>query len=64
MNPWNITEVAAAIGQALNMQPEEREKRHQHNFLHVSRHTAQEWAETFVRYVITCPHMNIKVHPF
>ncbi|KAJ8532297.1 hypothetical protein K7X08_012220 [Anisodus acutangulus] len=48
VNPWNITEVASSIGQALNMSPEEREKRHRHNFLHVTTHTAQEWAETFV----------------
>ena len=51
VNPWNITEVAASIGQALNMSPEEREKRHRHNFHHVKTHTAQEWAETFVRYM-------------
>ena len=49
MNPWNITEVADAIEQALNMTAEEREKRHRHNFVHVTTHTAQEWAETFVR---------------
>ncbi|XP_020890485.1 alpha,alpha-trehalose-phosphate synthase [UDP-forming] 1 [Arabidopsis lyrata subsp. lyrata] len=48
VNPWNITEVAASIGQALNMTAEEREKRHRHNFHHVKTHTAQEWAETFV----------------
>ncbi|KAK3198524.1 hypothetical protein Dsin_021939 [Dipteronia sinensis] len=48
VNPWNITEVAASIGRALNMSPEEREKRHRHNFAHVTTHTAQEWAETFV----------------
>ncbi|XP_038998490.1 alpha,alpha-trehalose-phosphate synthase [UDP-forming] 1-like isoform X2 [Hibiscus syriacus] len=48
VNPWNITEVAASISQALNMSAEEREKRHQHNFHHVTSHTAQEWAETFV----------------
>ncbi|XP_023765538.1 alpha,alpha-trehalose-phosphate synthase [UDP-forming] 1 [Lactuca sativa] len=48
VNPWNITEVAASIGQALNMSAEEREKRHLHNFSHVTTHTAQEWAETFV----------------
>lgn len=52
MNPWNITEVAASIAEALNMSAEEREKRHKHNFAHVTSHTAQEWAETFVRY--TC----------
>ncbi|XP_050111458.1 alpha,alpha-trehalose-phosphate synthase [UDP-forming] 1-like isoform X2 [Malus sylvestris] len=48
VNPWNITEVANSIAQALNMPSEEREKRHKHNFLHVTTHTAQEWAETFV----------------
>ncbi|KAK6134447.1 hypothetical protein DH2020_031812 [Rehmannia glutinosa] len=48
INPWNITEVAAAIGQALSMPVEEREKRHRHNFEHVTTHTAQQWAEFFV----------------
>ncbi|KAF1002534.1 alpha,alpha-trehalose-phosphate synthase [UDP-forming] 1-like [Apium graveolens] len=48
VNPWNITEVASSIGQALNMRADEREKRHDHNFYHVTTHTAQEWAETFV----------------
>ncbi|KAF5176293.1 Trehalose-6-phosphate synthase [Thalictrum thalictroides] len=48
VNPWNITEVASSIGYALNMPPEEREKRHHHNFMHVTTHTAQDWAETFV----------------
>ncbi|XP_073137496.1 alpha,alpha-trehalose-phosphate synthase [UDP-forming] 1-like isoform X2 [Henckelia pumila] len=48
VNPWNISEVSNAIGQALNMPAEEREKRHQHNFEHVTAHTAQRWAEFFV----------------
>ncbi|KAK4492729.1 hypothetical protein RD792_003549 [Penstemon davidsonii] len=48
VNPWNVTEVASAIGQALSMPAEEREKRHQHNFEHVTTHTAQQWAEFFV----------------
>ncbi|XP_004488988.1 alpha,alpha-trehalose-phosphate synthase [UDP-forming] 1 isoform X2 [Cicer arietinum] len=48
VNPWNITEVAKAISKALNMKSPEREKRHRHNFHHVTTHTAQEWAETFV----------------
>lgn len=49
VNPWNITEVANSIFIALTMNPEEREKRHRHNFAHVTTHTAQEWAQTFVR---------------
>lgn len=48
VNPWNISKVAEAIAKALNMPSEEREKRHRHNFHHVTTHTAQEWAETFV----------------
>ncbi|KZV44015.1 trehalose-phosphate synthase 1 [Dorcoceras hygrometricum] len=48
VNPWNISEVSAAIGQALNMSAEEREKRHRYNFAHVTTHTAQRWAEFFV----------------
>ncbi|KDP34467.1 hypothetical protein JCGZ_11938 [Jatropha curcas] len=48
VNPWNITEVADSIREALTMSCEDREKRHRHNFKHVTTHTAQEWAETFV----------------
>ncbi|KAL4563413.1 hypothetical protein LXL04_027454 [Taraxacum kok-saghyz] len=48
VNPWNVTEVASAISYALNMPSEEREKRHHHNYVHVTTHTSQEWAETFV----------------
>ncbi|XP_024984056.1 alpha,alpha-trehalose-phosphate synthase [UDP-forming] 1-like [Cynara cardunculus var. scolymus] len=48
VNPWNITEVASSIAYALNMPAEEREKRHHNNFMHVTTHTSQEWAETFV----------------
>ncbi|GFQ06413.1 alpha alpha-trehalose-phosphate synthase [UDP-forming] 1 [Phtheirospermum japonicum] len=48
VNPWNITEVAAAIGHALTMPVEEREKRYWHNFNHVTTHSAQQWAEFFV----------------
>ncbi|XP_071715169.1 alpha,alpha-trehalose-phosphate synthase [UDP-forming] 1-like [Rutidosis leptorrhynchoides] len=48
VNPWNITEVASAIAYALNMPSDEREKRHQYNYMHVTTHTSQEWAETFI----------------
>lgn len=50
MNPWNVTEITSSICYALTMPADEREKRHRHNFTHVSTHTSQEWAETFVRY--------------
>lgn len=48
VNPWNITEVANSIRDALTMPSDEREKRHRHNYAHVTNHTAQDWAETFV----------------
>ncbi|XP_022715686.1 alpha,alpha-trehalose-phosphate synthase [UDP-forming] 1-like [Durio zibethinus] len=48
VNPWNVTEVASSIGYALNMPANEREKRHHHNFMHVTTHTSQEWAATFI----------------
>ncbi|KVH89427.1 Glycosyl transferase, family 20 [Cynara cardunculus var. scolymus] len=48
VNPWNVTEVAASIAYALNMPSDERNKRHNHNFMHVTTHTSQAWAETFV----------------
>jgi trehalose-6-phosphate synthase len=59
VNPWNIAEVAASISQALNMPADEREKMHQHNFMHVTTHTSQEWAATFVRYSPYCVAANI-----
>uniref|UniRef100_A0A251UEA9 Putative trehalose-phosphatase/synthase 3 n=1 Tax=Helianthus annuus TaxID=4232 RepID=A0A251UEA9_HELAN len=48
VNPWNITDVASSILYALDMPSEEREKRHNHNFMHVITHTCQKWAETFL----------------
>ncbi|KAH7446821.1 hypothetical protein KP509_01G077700 [Ceratopteris richardii] len=48
VNPWNISDVAAAIKYALDMPESEREECHLHNFEHVTTHTAQVWAETFV----------------
>ncbi|KAJ7551871.1 hypothetical protein O6H91_06G033100 [Diphasiastrum complanatum] len=48
INPWNISEVAASIEDALTMKEVERKERHRHNFMHVTTHTAQVWADTFV----------------
>ncbi|KAJ0550730.1 putative alpha,alpha-trehalose-phosphate synthase (UDP-forming) [Helianthus annuus] len=50
VNPWNITDVASSILYALNMPSEEREKRHNHNFMHVITHTCKKWAKTFLRF--------------
>nr|AAD00829.1 SL-TPS/P [Selaginella lepidophylla] len=48
INPWNIIESSNAIADALNMPEEEREERHRHNFMHITTHSAQVWAETFI----------------
>ncbi|MCO5558803.1 hypothetical protein L7F22_012390 [Adiantum nelumboides] len=48
VNPWNISDVAAAIKEALDMSEADREECHCHNFEHVTTHTAQVWADTFV----------------
>ncbi len=52
VNPWNIKEMSIAIRDALNMPEMERKERHNHNFSHVTHHTAQAWADTFVRWEI------------
>ena len=49
VNPWNVVDVAGAIEDALTMPEEERVERHRYNFMHVTTHTAQAWADTFVR---------------
>lgn len=48
VNPWNVSDVAASIEDALTMSEAERAERHKHNFQHVTVHTAQAWADTFV----------------
>ncbi|VVA91594.1 unnamed protein product [Arabis nemorensis] len=48
MNPWNVTEVASAIKEALNMPSEERETRHRVNFQYVKTHSAKKWGDDFM----------------
>ncbi|KFM22881.1 Alpha,alpha-trehalose-phosphate synthase [UDP-forming] 1 [Auxenochlorella protothecoides] len=48
VNPWNVSDLAAAIGYALRMPERERRERHRHNYAHVTVHTAQTWADTFI----------------
>ncbi|KAG2501762.1 hypothetical protein HYH03_000262 [Edaphochlamys debaryana] len=48
VNPWNISDMAAAIYDALSMSEEERRERHRQNYMHVQTHTAQHWADTFI----------------
>ncbi|BDA46931.1 probable alpha,alpha-trehalose-phosphate synthase [UDP-for [Coccomyxa sp. Obi] len=48
VNPWNITDMAAAIEDALTMSDQERRERHRQNYMHVTIHTSQTWADTFI----------------
>lgn len=50
VNPWNTTQVAAAINSALNMTPQELELRHHELHRYVTTtNTATMWAQSFVR---------------
>ncbi len=48
VNPWNVRDMAAAIEDALTMTEAERRERQRQNFFHITVHTAQAWADTFV----------------
>ncbi|KAL0659869.1 hypothetical protein Bca4012_080454 [Brassica carinata] len=48
VNPWNVKEVSNAIGEALSMSREEKEKKHQINFQYVKTHSTQQWADDFM----------------
>ena len=48
VNPWNITDLSAAISDALTMTDAERRERHRQNYMHISIHTSQTWADTFI----------------
>ena len=48
VNPWNITDMAAAIEDALTMSDVERRERHRQNYMHITIHTSQTWADTFI----------------
>ena len=48
VNPYNVTDVASAIKDALTMPEVEKIERHRSSFSHVSIHTSQAWADTFI----------------
>ncbi|PSC73982.1 Alpha,alpha-trehalose-phosphate synthase [UDP-forming] 1 [Micractinium conductrix] len=48
VNPWNINDLSQAIEYALMMSDAERRERHRQNYMHVTIHTAQTWADTFI----------------
>lgn len=48
VNPWNVNDLAHAIEYALTMNDAERRERHRQNYMHVTIHTAQTWADNFI----------------
>lgn len=48
VNPHNVIDITANIEDALTMSGSERKDRQRQNYLHVTTHTAQVWADTFV----------------
>ncbi|KAJ3120370.1 threalose-6-phosphate phosphatase [Nowakowskiella sp. JEL0407] len=52
VNPWDYLGVANAIHEALSMTKEERQQKHQQQFDHVSTHTANFWASSFIKELV------------
>ncbi|CAJ0644305.1 9964_t:CDS:10 [Entrophospora sp. SA101] len=48
VNPWDYTGVAKAINDALYLSPKEKKEKHMQLYKHVTTHTAQFWADSFV----------------
>lgn len=48
VNPWDYVEVAMAIHEALSLSMEERIRRHQSLYEHVSSHSSVYWANSFI----------------
>ena len=53
VNPFNTDEVAKALYEALHMERQEREERHQYMVEYVMRFNAQHWADDFVTDLLT-----------
>ena len=47
-NPWNPDEIADALNEALKMSKEEKEAKHKWAFNHVTKHTADNWANILI----------------
>ncbi|RGB26990.1 glycosyltransferase family 20 protein [Rhizophagus diaphanus] len=52
VNPWDYSGVAKAINDALNLPAEEKKSKHMQLYKQVTNHTAQSWADSFVKELI------------
>ncbi|CAG8440488.1 10953_t:CDS:10 [Acaulospora colombiana] len=53
VNPWDYTGVARAIDDALRLPTEEKRLKHKQLLKHVTSHTAQFWARSFIKELLT-----------
>ncbi|CAG8747162.1 16774_t:CDS:2, partial [Gigaspora rosea] len=54
VNPWDYSGVAKAINDALTMSNEEKQNKHLQLYRHVTIHTAQFWAKSFIKELVQC----------
>ncbi|KAI0363228.1 trehalose 6-phosphate phosphatase [Pilatotrama ljubarskyi] len=52
INPWNLSEVAAAMHRGLTMSDEEKIRRHQQLYKTVTTHTSQTWAAMLTKMLL------------
>ncbi|CAO3613141.1 unnamed protein product [Mucor hiemalis] len=53
VNPWDYADVARNIAEALTMPIEEKITRHEKLYSHVTSHTAEFWAHSFVKQLVS-----------
>ncbi|CAG8604108.1 9636_t:CDS:10 [Cetraspora pellucida] len=58
VNPWDYSGVAKAINDALTMSDDERQNKHMQLYRHVTIHTAQFWAKSFIKELIHSLNIN------
>lgn len=65
INPWDLTNVAKEINNALTMSPEKRQSMRSNLYAHVTTHTVQSWITRFLRKLMgtLASHQNDKGTP-
>lgn len=62
VNPFNLSQTAESIYQALSMTLEERQENHQRRHAYVMRHTTKRWAAGFVRHMGEVRATGMRAH--
>lgn len=58
VNPWDISQLAVALKDALDLNVDERIELHNYALRYVTEHTAQRWAETFSKRLAASTQQN------